>query len=278
MPKAAPKGYSNQLAPSTPALGCAVGPSTGSHGVKVACATCNLRELCIPPGLNQDELEQIELVVNRRLKVKKGGLLFRSGKKFTALFTIRAGTFKSVVSTEDGREQITGFQMVGEVLGLDGIASGRHTCNSIALEDAEVCQMPFDAIVELSRKIPSLQFRLHQIMSREIVREGGIRLLAIVGAEKRLAAFLLDLVDRLHALGYSPTELVLRMTREEIGSYLGLKHETVSRAFSKLSEQGLVEVENRNIRFLRSDLLRELPQQGLPAPQHGRQPWCNECG
>lgn len=148
--------------------------------------------------------------------------------------------------------------MAGEVLGLDGIASGHHTIDATALEDAQVCQMPFESITELSRSIPSLQFRVHQIMSREIVRESSVRLLAIVGAEKRLAAFLLNLGDRLHALGYSQTELVLRMTREEIASYLGLKHETVSRAFSKLSEQGLVEVENRNIRFVRSDLLRDM--------------------
>ena len=112
--------------------------------------------------------------------------------------------------------------------------------------------------MELSCNIPTLQFRLHRIMSREIVRESGTRLLAIMGAEKRLAAFLLNLVDRLHVLGYSPNELVLRMTREEIGSYLGLKHETVSRAFAKLSEQGLLAVDNRDVRFLRSDLLRKL--------------------
>lgn len=250
--------HANQLTPGAPALPCAVEPSIDSPGIEAACAACNLRELCIPLGLSKDELARIESVVNLRRKVKKGNLLFRSGDEFTSLFTVRTGFFKSSVLTEGGSEQVTGFQMAGEVLGLDGIASGQHTSDATALEDAQVCQMPFESITELSRNIPSLQFRLHQIMSREIVRKSSVRLLAIVGAEKRLAAFLLNLGDRLHALGYSQTELVLRMTREEIASYLGLKHETVSRAFSKLFEQGLVEADNRNVRLVRSDRLRDM--------------------
>ena len=230
-----------------------------SHNIKIACSNCNLRELCMPLGLNREELDQIDTVVNMRRKVKKGSLLFHNGDKFTSLYAIRIGFFKSFVASEDGHEQVTGFQMAGEVLGLDGIASDSHTCNAIALEDSEVCLMPFDRIEELSRDIPSMQRHVHKIMSREIVRENGIMLLlGSMRAEERLAAFLLNLVDRLHARGFSQSELVLRMTREEIGSYLGLKLETVSRAFSKFAEDGLVEVDKRNIRILRSDLLREM--------------------
>ena len=230
-----------------------------SHNIKIACSNCNLRELCMPLGLNHDELDKIDTVVNLRRKVKKGGLLFHNGEKFTSLYAIRIGFFKSFVASEDGHEQVTGFQMAGEVLGLDGIASDKHTCNAIALEDSEVCLMPFDRIEELSRDIPSMQRHVHKIMSREIVRENGIMLLlGSMRAEERLAAFLLNLVDRLHARGFSQSELVLRMTREEIGSYLGLKLETVSRAFSKFADDGLVEVDKRNIRILRSDLLREM--------------------
>jgi CRP/FNR family transcriptional regulator len=230
-----------------------------SHTIKVACSNCNLRELCMPLGLNREELDQIDSVINLRRKVKKGSLLFHNGEKFTSLFAIRTGFFKSYVASEDGHEQVTGFQMAGEVLGLDGIANDHHTCNAIALEDAEVCLMPFDRIEELSRDIPSMQRHVHKIMSREIVRENGIMLLlGSMRAEERLAAFLLNLVERLHARGFSQSELVLRMTREEIGSYLGLKLETVSRAFSKFAEDGLVEVDKRNIRILRSDLLRDI--------------------
>ena len=258
MPQSSPSSYANQLSFGSPVLRSDARPPAERLGVEVACGSCNLSELCIPFGLNKDELDRIESMVTRQHKVTKGSRLFRNGEKFTSLFTIRTGFLKTCISAEDGRAQVTGFQMAGDVLGFDGIASGHHTCNAIALEDTQVCQMPFEGLVELSCNIPTLQFRLHRIMSREIVRESGTRLLAIMGAEKRLAAFLLNLVDRLHVLGYSPNELVLRMTREEIGSYLGLKHETVSRAFAKLSEQGLLAVDNRDVRFLRSDLLRKL--------------------
>ena len=258
MPQPLPSSYANQLPFGRPVLRGDARPPTERLRPEAACGSCNLYERCIPFGLNKGELDRIESMVTRQHKVMKGGRLFRNGEKFTSLSTIRTGFLKTCKSAEDGSEQVTGFQMAGDVLGFDGIANGHHTCDAIALEDTQVCQMPFEGIVELSHNNPILQFRIHQIMSREIVRMNGTRLLAILGAEKRLAAFLLNLVDRLHALGYSPTELVLRMTREEIGSYLGLKHETVSRAFSKLSEQGLVAVDNRNVRFLRSDLLRKL--------------------
>ena len=255
----ASKTLASPLATTTPSARSATVVPINSHSIKVACSNCNLRELCMPLGLNRDELDQIDSVVNLRRKVKKGSLLFHNGEKFTNLFAIRTGFFKSYVASEDGHEQVTGFQMAGEVLGLDGIASDHHTCNAIALEDAEVCLMPFDRIEELSRDIPSMQRHVHKIMSREIVRENGIMLLlGSMRAEERLAAFLLNLVDRLHARGFSQSELVLRMTREEIGSYLGLKLETVSRAFSKFAEDGLVEVDKRNIRILRSDLLRDI--------------------
>jgi CRP/FNR family transcriptional regulator len=234
-------------------------PALSHHNIKVACSNCNLRELCMPLGLSREELDQIDAVVNMRRKVKKGSLLFHNGEKFNSLYAIRSGFFKSYVASEDGHEQVTGFQMAGEVLGLDGIASDHHTCNSIALEDAEVCLLPFDRIEELARDIPSMQRHVHKIMSREIVRENSVMLLlGSMRAEERLASFLLNLVDRLHARGFSPTELVLRMTREEIGSYLGIKLETVSRAFSKFSDDGWLEVDKRHIRILRSDLLREM--------------------
>lgn len=167
--------------------------------------------------------------------------------------------FKTCIASEDGRDQVTGFQMAGEIIGLDGIVDDHHTCDAIALEDAEVCVMPFDRIEELSREVPALQSHVHKIMSREIVREHGVMLLlGSMRAEERLATFLLNLVQRLHARGFSQSELILRMTREEIGSYLGLKLETVSRAFSKFAEEGLVEVKQRHVRILDTKALREV--------------------
>nr|WP_315191008.1 fumarate/nitrate reduction transcriptional regulator Fnr [uncultured Albidiferax sp.] len=227
--------------------------------IKVACSNCNLRELCMPLGLNQDELDRIDGLVAVRRKVKRGTTLFRNGETFTALYAIRTGFFKTSVTTEDGRDQVTGFQMAGEIIGLDGIVNEQHTCDAVALEDAEVCEMPFERIEELSREVNALQRHVHKIMSREIVREHGVMLLlGSMRAEERLAAFLLNLVQRLHARGFSPLELVLRMTREEIGSYLGLKLETVSRTFSKFAEDGIVEVKQRHIRILDTEALKRI--------------------
>jgi CRP/FNR family transcriptional regulator len=228
-----------------------------STSIKVACSNCNLRELCMPLGLNESEMERVDEVVATRRKVSRGDNLFRNGDKFNALYAIRTGFFKTRISAEDGRDQVTGFQMAGEIIGLDGIVSDHHTCDAVALEDAEVCVMPFDRIEELSREITSLQRHVHKIMSREIVRENGVMLLlGSMRAEERLAAFLLNLVQRLHARGFSQSELILRMTREEIGSYLGLKLETVSRTFSKFVEDGIVEVKQRHVRILNADALK----------------------
>ena len=225
--------------------------------IKVACSNCNLRELCMPMGLKADELEKIDAIVATRRKVKRGARLYSNGEKFTSLYAIRTGFFKTCINTEDGRNQVTGFQMAGEIIGLDGIVKDHHTCDAVALEDAEVCVMPFDRIEELSREVVSLQRHVHKIMSREIVREHGVMLLlGSMRAEERLAAFLLNLVQRLHARGFSQSEFLLRMTREEIGSYLGLKLETVSRTFSKFVEEGIVEVKQRHVRILNTEALK----------------------
>ncbi len=227
--------------------------------IKVACSNCNMRELCMPTGLSNDELDRIDDLVTTRRKVKRGEVLFYSGEKFTNLFAIRTGFFKTCITSEDGRAQVTGFQMAGEIVGLDGIVNDTHTCDAVALEDAEVCVMPFDRIEEISREVNSLQRHVHKIMSREIVREHGVILfLGSMRAEERLAAFLLNLVQRLHARGFSQSELLLRMSREEIGSYLGMKIETVSRTFSKFVEDGIVEVKQRHVRILNTNALRDI--------------------
>ena len=227
--------------------------------IKVACSNCNLRELCMPIGLNHDELNRIDDLVATRRHVKRGDTLFRSGDKFSSLYAIRTGFFKTCVATEDGRDQVTGFQMAGEVIGLDGIVSDNHSCDAVALEDAEVCVMPYDRIEDLSREVHGLQRHVHKIMSREIVREHGVMLLlGSMRAEERLAAFLLNLVQRLHARGFSQSELILRMSREEIGSFLGMKIETVSRTFSKFADEGIVEVKQRHVRILNTQALKDI--------------------
>jgi len=229
------------------------------EAIKVACSNCNLRELCMPMGLSEHDLERLDDLVTTRRKVKRGTSLFSNGDKFTSLYAIRTGFFKTCLASEDGRDQVTGFQMAGEIIGLDGIVNDQHSCDAIALEDAEVCVMPFDRIEEISREVTALQHHVHKIMSREIVREHGVMLLlGSMRAEERLAAFLLNLVQRLHSRGFSQTELVLRMTREEIGSYLGLKLETVSRTFSKFVDDGIVEVKQRHVKILNIEALQRM--------------------
>jgi CRP/FNR family transcriptional regulator len=229
------------------------------ENIKVACSACNLRELCMPIGLEPDELQRIDEIVAKRRKVHRRETLFSNGERFTSIYAIRTGVFKTRVASQDGRDQVTGFQMAGEIIGLDGIVNDQHTCDAVALEDSEVCVIPFDRIEELSREVTVLQRHVHQIMSREIVREHGVMLLlGSMRAEERLAAFLLNLAQRLHARGFSRSELVLRMTREEIGSYLGLKLETISRTLSKFMDDGLIEVHQRNLRILDAEGLRRL--------------------
>ena len=226
---------------------------------KVACSSCNLRELCLPVGVSNAQMERLDEIVTSRRAVARGEALFRSGEAFSSLFAVRTGFFKTCVSSEDGRDQVTGFQMAGELLGLDGIGADRHTCDAVALEDSQVCIIPYHQLEDLSRELPDLQRHFHKIMSREIVRDHGVMLLlGSMRAEERLAAFLLNLTQRLRTRGFSGSSLILRMTREEIGSYLGLKLETVSRAFSHFQEVGLLTVKQRHIEVLNADGLQNL--------------------
>ena len=230
---------------------------------KVACSSCNLRELCLPVGMSTEQMQRLDEIVATRRTLARGDALFRSGSPFTALYAVRTGFFKTNVTSEDGRDQVTGFQMAGELLGLDGIGTERHTCDAIALEDSQVCVIPFNLLEDLSRELSDLQRHFHKIMSREIVRDHGVMLLlGSMRAEERLAAFLLNLTQRLHARGFSASSLILRMTREEIGSYLGLKLETVSRTFSKFQDDGLLEVKQRQIRVLDEPGLRQVVNNG----------------
>ncbi len=232
--------------------------STVSTGLlpalKAACSACSLRELCLPVGLDPADLARLDAAITRRQQVKAGRHLYRARDPFTTLYAIRAGFFKTYDINTDGREQINGFHMTGELLGLDAISTGAHICNAVALEDCEVCLIPFPQLEALLPDVPSLMRQFHRIMSREIAADHGMMmLLGTMSAEQKLAAFVLNLSQRLQARGLSPTVFRLAMSREEIGNYLGLKLETVSRTFSKLQEEGLLRVERRNL------TVRDLP-------------------
>ncbi len=227
--------------------------------VKAACSQCSLQELCLSEGLDKDELHKLDSLVGARRKLKRQHSLYRVGDPFEAIYAVRTGFFKTDVLLEDGREQVTGFQMAGEILGMDGIGSEVHTCNAIALEDSEVCVIAYSQLERLSREVQALQRNFHKVMSRELVRDQGLMmLLGTMRAEERLAAFLLNMSQRFISRGYSAAEFHLRMTREEIGSYLGLKLETVSRAFSRFQDEGLITVQQKHIRILDEQGLRKL--------------------
>jgi len=219
--------------------------------VSNACSSCGLRGVCMPCGMGAADLDSIDELVYVRRRLKRGDYLYRAGDHFHALYTFRLGFFKSYVTAEDGRTHVTGFQMPGEILGLDGIEDGHHNQDVVALENAEVCVLEYAQLALVAATMPELQLHLHRMMSREIVRDHGLMLLlGTMRADARVATFLLNLSRRFAERGYSPHEFNLRMTREEIGSYLGLTLETVSRVLSRFGERGLIRAQNRTIRLL----------------------------
>jgi len=216
---------------------------------QVTCSSCNLREMCLPAGLCAEDLERIENLVYARRRLKRGEPLFKAGGEFSAVYAIRSGFFKTSLLDHDGREQVTGFFMGGELLGLDGIG-GSHNGTAIALEDSEVCVLPYALVEGMAHEIPQLARQLHAVLAREITRDQGVMmLLGSMRAEERLATFLLNLSKRFVRRGYSSTDFHLRMTREELGSYLGLKLETVSRLFSAFQKDSLIEVQQKHVRI-----------------------------
>src|SRR6478609_6635497 len=238
-----------------------VGSHTASHCITL-CETCALRGLCLPAGLNQSEVERLDRIVNRKRSLKRGDYLHRAGSELQSLYAIRTGFLKTCMLHDDGREQVAGFHMMGDLVGMDAIGSGKHVSDAIALEDSELCEIPFAEFEQLSHDLPALQQHFHRIMSREITRDHGVMLpLGSMRAEERLAVFLLNLSKRFAARGYSATQFNLRMTREEIGSYLSLKLETVSRAFSHFQNEVVISVQNKIIEIKSLARLRELINQ-----------------
>ena len=235
--------------------------STHTHQsqMKTLCSTCSLRELCLPVGLMPNEFEQLDAVIRQSRRLKKGEYLFRAGEPFSSLYAIRTGFFKTTVASQDGRDQVTGFFMSGELIGMDGICSHVHSCDAVALEDSEVCELPFAHMENLGQRIPSLQTHFFRLMSREIVRDQGVMLLlGNMRAEERLAAFLLNLSNRLYSRGFAANDFILRMSREEIGNYLGLTIESVSRLLSKFKKEGWLRVSNREIEILQPAKLKAI--------------------
>ncbi|WP_246792659.1 fumarate/nitrate reduction transcriptional regulator Fnr [Burkholderia perseverans] len=214
------------------------------------CSNCATRNVCMPAGLTHAEFRRLDALICTMRHVKRGDALFRAQDPFTSLYAVRTGSFKTIVMHRDGHEQVTGFQITGETLGLDGLGDGEHHSDAIALEDSTVCIIPFAQLEAACREMRPLQQHLHQLLSGEIVRESrAMMLLGTMTAEQRVASFLLNLSARFKARGYSPAEFNLRMTREEIGCYLGMTLETVSRMLSKFQRSGMIDSRGRQIRI-----------------------------
>ncbi|PMY56048.1 MULTISPECIES: fumarate/nitrate reduction transcriptional regulator Fnr [Pseudomonas] len=229
------------------------------HYLKAACANCSVLELCLPIGLSSHEVERLDTLIIQRVKVKKGAALYRAGDPLRSLYAVRIGSFKTIMLSVDGREQVTGFQIPGEMLGLDAISDDHHTCSAFALEDSEVCPFNFAQLEKLALELPSLQHNMNKILSREIVREHNLlMMMGNMNSDERLAAFLLNLSQRLSIRGYSSRDFVLKMRREEIGSYLGLRLETICRGIAHLRDSELVEISGRNVKVLNLDGLKQL--------------------
>jgi CRP/FNR family transcriptional regulator len=216
--------------------------------IKVACKDCNLFQLCLPVGIDARELDELDSIIKRRRPVKRGEHLFRVGSPFQAIYAVRSGSIKTYTPTEDGHEQVTGFHLPGELLGLDAINLGHHPCAAKALETTSICEIPFDRLEELSTRLPSLQHQLLKIMSKEILHDQSLlMLLGKKSAEERLAALLLSLSGRYQQRGFSPTDFYLSMSRNDIGNYLGLAVETVSRLFTRFQDEGLLSAQRKHV-------------------------------
>lgn len=209
-------------------------------------------------GLDPGALAMVEGIV-RRHRIARDTHLYRIGQPFTSLYAVRFGHLKTAQTDRRGAQQVTGFAMSGDLLGLDAIAGGRHACDAVALEDSEVCEIPFARLQDLFCKLPPLLQQFHCVMSQEIQREQAAMLvLGNMRAEQRFACFLLNLSARYAERGYSPVSFQLRMSRDDIGGYLGLTIESVSRLVAKFRNNGWIRLDNRNLEILDRDSLDAL--------------------
>lgn len=227
------------------------------------CAHCSLQQLCLPGGLDGEELQRLDDIVQRRREIERGARLFRVGDAMGAVFVAREGAFKSVSQDECGNESIVGFHLPGELIGLDAMGSGEHRCEAVALTPALVCQVPYEQLTAVAAQLPGLQRQLMRVIGQEVERRHGqIELLMRRQANERIAMFLHGLCERYQRLGRNGVEFRLPMSRDEIANYLGLALETVSRGFSRLQDDGVIEVHGRAISIRDPAQLQRIAQGG----------------
>jgi CRP/FNR family transcriptional regulator, anaerobic regulatory protein len=232
---------------------------SATSGCAIHCHDCSMSTLCIPFTLNSAELDQLDDIIERKKPIQKGEQVFNSGDPLKSLFAIRSGTIKSYTITEQGDEHITGFHLAGDVIGFDGIHADMHQSFAQALETSMICEIPFNTLDELSGTMPSLRQQLMRLMSNEIMSDQEmIFLLSKKSADARLATFISNLASRFGSRGFSAKEFRLTMTRGDIGNYLGLTVETISRLLGRFQKAGLIEVNGKYITILNGNELNQL--------------------
>ena len=222
------------------------------------CTYCSVRQLCLPGGIGAEELQRLDDIVERRKPVARGDRLFRLGDPLSAVYIAREGAFKSVSISEDGEEQVLGFHLAGELIGLDALGSGHHRCEGVALTAATICEIPYDDLSRVAAQIPSLQQQLFRVIGQSVDRDQDhLGILVRRQANERIALFLHSLGERYRNVGQSDRLFQLPMSREDIARFLGLALETVSRGFTRLQDDGVIAVTGRRVEIVNpGELLR----------------------
>ena len=234
-----------------------------THDYQVNCGNCRLNSICLPLALESDDVKQLDNIIQRSKPLQKSQHLYREGDDFQSVFAVRSGTLKAYKTTDDGREQVTAFYFPGEILGMDGISNNTHASSARALETAAVCEIPFSSLEKLSAMMPTLQRHFFQLMSREITEDQQlITLLSKNSADERVASLMLSISARNARRKLSATQFRLPMSRVDIGNYLGLTVETVSRVFSRMQKLDILSVDNKEIKILELEGLRSMANMG----------------
>lgn len=246
--------------------------------VRVACKSCSLYHLCLPMSIEDDELDELERIIRRRRPLARGEHLFRMQDDFHSVYVVRAGSLKTYTTSEDGQEQITGFHLPGELIGLDAICEDRHHASAKALESTSLCEIPFTQLEDLGNRFRGLRHHLLRLMSKEIIRdESMFMVLGKMTAEQRLASFLLGVAARFRQRGFSASEFNLSMSRNDIGNYLGLAVETISRLFTRFQEEGLLQAERKHVQILDMAGLQAIAGQVVECGRSASPPGSTSC-
>lgn len=226
---------------------------------QVACEDCSLYRLCLPLGLHSKDLAQLDKIIKRSQTYKRGQPLFEANNQFTSLYVVRSGSFKTTISTNNGRDQVTGFYFPGEFIGLDAIHQESYQSTARALESSSVCELPYDHLQEIGKDMPQLQIQLLTRISKELAGDKGLMLLlGKKTADEKLASFLLSISKRFNERGFSAMDFQLSMSRSDIANHLGLAVETVSRILSRFQDDELITITGKAISLKNMEKLQLL--------------------